>query len=100
MKPINFSDIVDGRKYDTQEATLLAGDDFWDGHNFERSGTNTFLYRTEKGNYFTLRMSMWAGASTSIEPVEDDEARAVYEAMRERRVSYKVAFPNFIVEDA
>ena len=38
MKPIEMTAIIDGKRYGTLGATLIAGNDYWDGHNFERSG--------------------------------------------------------------
>ena len=38
--------IIDRKQYDTETATKLADDRYWDGNNWERSGRNEFLYRT------------------------------------------------------
>ena len=37
--------VVGRKRYDTEAASLLASDCYWDGHNFERSGRNTWLLR-------------------------------------------------------
>jgi len=50
-------------------ATLLAGDDWWDGHNWERQGRNTCLYRTPRGAYFTVTFSQWQGEGDRLDPV-------------------------------
>ena len=100
MKPCSISEVINGKRYNTDTALLLAGNDYWDGHNYERQGTNCFLYRTKKGAYFTLNLSQWEGSTTSIEPVSDDEARSLFESLREKRVSYEEAFPDFIIEEA
>ena len=44
--PSKFVRIIDRKRYDVSKATLLAHDTYWDGHNHERQGRNTFLYRT------------------------------------------------------
>jgi len=36
--PSNWIEVKDGKRYDVSKAILLAGDDYWDGHNFERHG--------------------------------------------------------------
>jgi len=100
MNPCSMNEVVDGRRYNTDTAELLAGNDYWDGHNFERQGTNCFLYRTPKGAYFTLSLSQWEGSTTTIEPVSEAAAREHFEDMREKRVDYEKAFPDFVVEDA
>lgn len=99
--PENFTAILDRKKYSTKTATLLAGDDFWDGHNWERHGRNTFLYRTPNGNYFTVTLSQWQGERDSLEPVDQDEAIRLFEhELSEHRESYRDAFPDVKVTDA
>ena len=92
--------ILKDKRYSTATATLLAGDDYWDGHNFERSGTNQFLYRTPKGNYFTVQLTQWEGEAGGIEVVDEGEAVELFGEMREKRVEYEAAFPGLKVEDA
>lgn len=92
--------VIRGKRYSTATATLIAGNDYWDGHNFERSGTNTFLYRTPKGAYFKVHLTQWQGDHNSLEPLTQDEALEVWEGLSEKRVDYESAFPGLIVEDA
>lgn len=99
--PTSFTRIVNRRRYDVKTAELLAGDDYWDGHNFERSGRNTFLYRTPKGAYFTVRLTCWQGESDDLNPIDQDEAIELFEGpLTEHRVSYADAFPGVEVIDA
>lgn len=99
--PENFTRIVNRKRYSTKTATLIAGDDYWDGHNFERHGRNTFLYRTPKGEYFTVTLTQWQGEQDSLTPISQDEAIALFEGrLTEHEVNYKEAFPGVIVEDA
>ena len=103
MRPNDFTTIIDRKRYDTASATLLSGDDYWDGHNFERSGRNTFLYRTPKGSYFFYSMSQWQGEDyETIEPCTRDEAIEFYENCRDddQCVKYADAFPGVVVVDA
>ena len=99
--PEKFVKIIDRKRYDVQAATLLASNAYWDGHNFERSGRNTFLYRTPKGRYFTVTLTQWQGEQDSLTPVDLDEAIALYEGpLSEHEEYYKDAFPGVEVEDA
>jgi hypothetical protein len=102
MNPLNFKQTVDGKRYSTQTSKLLCGDDYWDGHSWERSGTNTFLYRTRKGSYFKLHMTQWEGESDWIEPVDEGEAVEFFTACdpSEQRVKFEEAFPEVPIEAA
>jgi hypothetical protein len=101
MKPYPFKQIIDRKQYNTSTATLLAGNDWWDGNNWERGGTNQFLYRTPKGAYFTLNLTQWEGRNDCIEVVSLDEAIELYEGpLRKHRVEYDEAFPGVTVEEA
>jgi len=82
-------------------ATLIAGDDYWDGHNFERRGRNTFLYQTPKGVYFTVTLTKWPDEQDDLTPIEQDEAISLYEMrLTEHRLKFSDAFPNVVVEEA
>lgn len=101
MNPGEMEVIINRKRYSTKTATLLAHDVYWDGHNMERSGRNTWLYRTPKGNYFVLGRTMWQGEEDSITPVTLDEAITLYEGpLKEHEVTYEEAFPDVDVEDA
>ena len=95
--------IINRKRYDTETSTLLSGDDFWDGHNWERRGRNTFLYRTRNGAYFAVHLTQWQGENDHIEPLSEDDAVALFEAHLEAgevRVEFEEAFPGIKVEDA
>jgi hypothetical protein len=93
--------IVDRKRYDVQTATLIASDAYWDGHNWERHGRNTFLYRTPKGNYFTVLLTQWQGERDNLQPVSLEEAIELYEGpLTEHEESYAAAFPGVKVEEA
>lgn len=99
--PSEFVAIVDRTRYDVRKAELVAGDDYWDGHNYERHGRNTWLYKTPRGRYFTVTRTQWAGEFDTLRPVTLDDAIALYEdALTERRLSYAEAFPGVQVEEA
>ena len=99
--PENFSRIIDRRRYDVATATLIASDCFWDGHNFERHGRNTFLYCTPNGAYFTVTLSQWQGEQDTLTPVSQDAAIDLYEhTLSEHEADYADAFSDVNVEDA
>lgn len=99
--PTDMTRIIERRRYSTATATLLAGDDFWDGHNWERSGRNRYLYRTPNGRYFVAHLTQWQGEQDDLRPIDLDEAIELYEGpLTERRVEYVEAFPDVEVIDA
>ena len=99
--PKEFVRIVGRKRYSVATSKLLAHDSYWDGHNFERHGTNTFLYRTPRLNYFTIRLTQWQGETDSLNPCTIDEAIELYEgSLKEHEVSYEEAFPGVEIRDA
>lgn len=99
-EPTTLTRIVDRVRYSVKTATLLTSDVYWDGHNFERNGRNTWLYRTPNGRYFTVTMSQWQGEDTTLEPVSLDEAIELYEGrLTEHEETYADAFPTVVVEE-
>lgn len=84
--------IISGKRYDTDTATLLADDKYWDGHNWERMGRNQFLYKSAKGNFFKLNTSHWEGEQDKITPLDKREAMELYEGLRKQHVEYELAF--------
>lgn len=100
MNPYKTTEVIGGKRYSTETATLLAGDDYWDGNNYERHGRNTFLYRTPKNNYFVLNLTQWQGEADGISPLTKDEAIDLFENLREKRAEFEEAFPGEKVEDA
>ena len=99
--PERFTRIIGRKRYNIATSTLLAADDYWDGHNFERSGRNTFLYRTPSGAYFTVTLTIWQGERDSLDPVTESEAVGLFEdSLTEHAVRYAEAFPDVKVEDA
>jgi len=98
--PDDFIRIIKKKRYSVKAATLLAGNDFWDGHNYERKGRNTFLYVSPRGQYFTLSLSQWQGEKTALELVTPEEAIGLFESvLSEHRVKYAEAFPDVNIED-
>ena len=92
--------VIDGKRYNTETATLIADNVYWDGHNFERNGTNAWLYRTPKGAFFMVYGTLWQGERDHLEPVSLDEAVSAYECdpnspyvnLPEHHLEYEEAF--------
>ena len=84
--------VIDGKLYDTDTATVIASDCYWDGHNYERHGRNTYLLKTKKGNYFVVYLTMWQGERDALAAVSKDEAKGLYEQLPKQDVEYKIAF--------
>lgn len=101
--PDTYSEIVERKRYAVETSTRVAGDDWWDGSNFERRGRNSWLYRTPRGAFFVVTRSQWQGEpGTSLRPVTQDEAVTFWEAcVRDSdRLAFEDAFPGVKVEDA
>jgi len=84
--------IVNGKLYDTDKATLVASDRYFDGSNFDRHGRNTYLYKTKKGAFFVHHSTLWQGELDSIEPCTEAEAKVYFERLPENEISYFEAF--------
>ena len=99
--PKDFTRIVGKVRYSTATAALVASDAYWDGHNFERRGRNTFLYRTPKGRYFSVTLTQWQGERDTLSPLSVDDAIELYEgSLSEHEMEYTEAFPGVEVEEA
>ena len=93
--------IVDRKRYSIKTATLIADDCFWDGHNFERHGRQTWLYRTPKGAFFLVTRTQWQGEEDSLTPISEDRAIELYEGrLSEHHVDYERAFPDVVIVNA
>lgn len=100
MRPRMMVEVIGGKRYRTETATLIAHDAYWDGHNWERHGRNTFLFRTPRGNYFAQHQTCWQGERDRIEPLSRDEAIRLYEELPAKEVEFEEAFPGVEVEEA
>ncbi len=100
MKPVHMREVINGIRYDTEKAELIADDCYWDGNNFERHGRNTFLYKTPRGRYFAVRQTLWQGERDYLEPMTPEDARDLFESLPEKHMEFEDAFPGFEVEEA
>lgn len=101
MQPVTRVAVIGGKRYNTETAKVVASDAYWDGHNYERRGRNTFLMRTPNGRYFAHRRTQWQGElDGTIEPLSQEEAIDLYESLPEQVVPFEDAFPDVQVEEA
>ena len=90
---LKMDQIINGKKYDTQTADLVASDRYWDGSNHERRGRNQYLYKTKKGNFFMHYTTQWQGELERLEAAVDEiEAKMHYELLPEKEMDYAEAF--------
>jgi hypothetical protein len=87
--------IINRRLYNTDTATLLAGDDCK-----ESGRCQTFLYRTPKGAYFATHLAASPFERDSLEPLTLDEALELYWRLPERPQEFEDAFPGVELEEA
>lgn len=99
MKPREVETIFKGWKYSTKNSMLLAGDDYEEG-NYEREGTNKFLYKTPNNRYFYVFQQDKKIAPDKLVPISPDEAMQLYAALPVRRIDFSKAFPNVEIKDA
>lgn len=100
MGPVKMKAVINGVRYDTEKAQIIAHDCYWDGHNMDRRGRNTYLYKTPKGRYFATYLTLWQGERDILEPLTKDEAIYLYEQLPEKEVEFEEAFPGVEVEEA
>lgn len=96
----SITQIINGIRYNTETATLIASDEYWDGSNHERGGTNCHLYRSKKGRYFLGHSTQWQGGHQFIETISEIDAKKTYEKLKEQNHNYEDAFPGSVVPDA
>lgn len=92
MNPTKMVQIVAGTRYDTDKAQVVAHNCYWDGSNHERHGRNTYLYRTPKGNFFTVHLTQWQGERDTLEPVTKEQAKELWDTLPEHEMEWEEAF--------
>lgn len=101
MQPRNMDWVVAGKRYCTEESTLLAHDAYWNNnYNWEHEGRNTFLFRTPNGYFFSQHQSLVPGQLDSIRPLTIDEAMHLYHLLGRKEVPFPIAFPYVKVRSA
>lgn len=98
MKPTEMVRTISGKRYDTSKAEVVAHDCYWDGHNFERHGHNTYLYKTKKGSFFTVRLTQWQGELDTLAPATREEAMELWDSLPEQEMEWEEAFGVAAIE--
>lgn len=89
---------IDGIKFDSEKATCIASNEYWDGHNWERRGRNLHVYKTKNGRYFSVGRTQWQGEHDTLESLTKEQAKALYESLPEQHVSWEEAFDEQVQE--
>jgi predicted HicB family RNase H-like nuclease len=84
--------IIQGKVYDTETATELASNRYWDGNNFERHGRNTYLYVTPRGAFFQADTTLWQRERDTIEPLSREAAQQLYDSLPEQDESEYIKY--------
>ena len=100
MKPTRMQRIIKGRRYRTDAAALIAHDAFHDGRNYERNGRNTFLFRTQRGNYFAQHQTRREGEQDHLEALQPEDALTLFDSLLVKTVPLETAFPGVEIIDA
>ena len=95
-----MSEVINGKRYRTETALLLASDAYAEAGVQERLGRNSFLLCTPKGNYFMQHQTTWPREKDTITPLARDEALRLFEAMPRKEVEFEEAFPGIQIEEA
>lgn len=85
-------DVIGGILYDTEKATLVAHDRYWDGSNHERNGRNTYLYKGSQGHFFLVHETCWNNERDSIEPLAGEEPKTWWDLLPVKACEYEKAF--------
>jgi hypothetical protein len=93
MDAIKMTKVIGGKRYSTKTATLVADDVYWDGHNMEHGGRNSWLYRTPLGAWFAVHGTFWQGEQDTLEPLSEAEAQELFEgSLTEHYMKWSEAF--------
>jgi len=90
--------LINGKIYDTDKSDVVATNDFSDGTNVHNRGRTSTLYRTKKGQFFTLYETCWQGEQNSIEPISSQEAQEIYSDMYDQKMTIEEAFGDNLEE--
>jgi hypothetical protein len=99
LKPRNIDTVVNGKRYQTEKATLIASNIHWNGRDYRVGGKNTYLFRTPNDNYFVQYESDNANEPDRIVPLNVDEAREQYAKLPSEKMPFLEAFPGTKFEE-
>lgn len=89
--------IVEGVRYDTEKAYLLASDEFGEGEGKR----HIYLLRAvQSGRFFQVTTSPWEWEADTLVPLTVDQAIRLYEALPEAEILFEEAFPEVQLVEA
>ena len=92
--PMDWEEIIEGIRYSTKSAVLIARGDDRTIKEDDPVDWNVFLYRTGEWKYFIIRMNPAGGSQGMIEPINKIEALNLFGALTEQCVDLEDAFPD------
>lgn len=100
MEPRKQVRVINGRRYSTETATVIASDVNHDGPEWpERDGVNNFLCRSPRGMYFVARQTDWEDENDSLTLLSRDAAIKLYERLPRQEILFEFAFPGVELKD-
>jgi hypothetical protein len=99
--------VIAGKRYSTDNATLVAHDrTSWEGKTdrrvtgafiyrgpaLERRGKKRFLYQSSKGSFFIHHTSRWPTEKERLEPLTRDQAQDLYSHLPVQLLNWEEAF--------
>lgn len=101
MDDFDMIRVVEGIRYDTEKSYLLAHDQAWNGTGHDRTGRNTFLFRSlQAGLFFQVLITAWEWERDKLIPLTRDQALRLYEALPVKEMSFEEAFPEVQLVEA
>ena len=93
--PEDWEKIIDGIRYSTKTAVLIARGDDRTTNDHQEKDWNLFLYRTPEDNYFKVHLAPSNSTQSILEPINRVEALNLFDILIERCVEIEDAFPDY-----
>ncbi len=100
MKPSPMIRVYDKLIWDTTKAEIVASNAYFDGKNYEREGTNTFLMRTQNGRFFLQFNNANDGNKSYLKPLSDDEAMTLFHELEVKEKKFNELWEGVTLKDA
>ena len=84
--------IVDGLRYNTETAVVIAHNEHWGGQNRKEKYETMYLYRTKKGNYFGVMSSSPKNKIAELTPFATASAMCMWGVLGKHLVEFENAF--------
>jgi len=94
MEPRIMREIIDGVRYDTEKAQMIAKGFYLEDYIWEYCARKIYLYKTPNGRYFAMYLTQRPGEIDHLTPLPLDVAMSCYEWLPEHVIPFKEAFPT------